>query len=126
MANTITIEMEDEETGEMVEHQLPAKFEVCSRCEGNGKHMNPNIDGNGISPEQFRDDPDFEESYFRGDYDVSCEECEGERVVAVVDEANCDPAILAAYLAQEHADADYEWECRQERRAEAWACGERD
>jgi RecJ-like exonuclease len=65
---------------------FPARYEVCDRCDGKGTHTNPAIDGNGISPEEFREDPDFEEAYFRGDYDVSCSVCHGQRVVAVVDE----------------------------------------
>lgn len=70
---------------EEVQCSFPAKFEVCTRCDGTGAHVNPSIDGNGISPEEFREDPDFEESYFAGDYDVTCETCKGARVVAVPD-----------------------------------------
>lgn len=57
--------------------------EVCRRCDGEGKHVNPSIDGNGISPEEFAEDPDFEEAYFSGQYDVQCEECRGEKVIRV-------------------------------------------
>lgn len=64
---------------------LPAKFEICTRCEGRGTHVNPSIDGHGISPEEFAEDPDFEEAYFEGRYDVQCYECHGERVVKVID-----------------------------------------
>jgi hypothetical protein len=109
-----------------VEHTLPTKFVVCDRCEGRGKHVNPNIDGNGISAEQFAEDPDFKESYFRGDYDVQCERCNGLRVVPVVDEARCKPKLLKAYKKQQQEEAQYQAECRMERRAEAWASGERD
>ena len=31
---------DDSEQGE-TEHHLPAKFEVCARCEGYGTHLNP-------------------------------------------------------------------------------------
>lgn len=64
---------------------FPVKKEVCYRCRGKGVHVNPAIDGHGISPEEFADDPDFAESYFRGDYDVSCERCNGDRVIDTVD-----------------------------------------
>lgn len=74
-----------ESDGTEVEHSLPAKFQVCSRCSGAGSHVNPSIDGNGLSREDFDQDPDFEESYFRGDYDVRCETCKGARVVPIPD-----------------------------------------
>ncbi len=65
---------------------LPAHYEVCSRCRGTGKHVNPSIDGHGIGREEFDEDPEFEEAYFAGRYDVTCESCEGERVVLVEDD----------------------------------------
>jgi hypothetical protein len=65
--------------------QFPAKRIVCYTCDGTGTTVNPSIDGNGISPEEFAEDPDFEESYFRGDYDVQCRTCKGERVIATLD-----------------------------------------
>lgn len=60
--------------------------EVCPRCHGEGTHVNPAVDGNGISSEQFHDDPDFADAYFSGVYDVSCEECKGNNVIDVPDE----------------------------------------
>ena len=71
---------------EFIGLELPAKRIICPRCDGEGKHVNPNIDGNGLSQEDFAEDPDFAESYFTGLYDVSCEECGGNRVVDIVDE----------------------------------------
>ena len=73
------------------EVSLPAKFEACPRCRGRGTHVNPSIDGNGLTRDDFDQDPDFEESYFRGDYDVACYECRGARVVAVIDRARSAP-----------------------------------
>lgn len=84
----ITFTTLDAETCE-IEVELPAKNEVCGRCEGEGKHTNPAIDGNGISQEQFDEDPDFEEAYRSGRYDVTCERCGGKRVELVVDAAEC-------------------------------------
>jgi hypothetical protein len=66
-----------------IETEFPVKFEVCDRCHGKGRHCNPAIDGNGLTREDFERDPDFEESYFAGVYDVPCEECHGRRVMAV-------------------------------------------
>lgn len=65
---------------------FPAKYDVCPRCEGHGKHVNPNVDGNGISQEEFDADPDFRDNYFAGVYDVQCSFCKGERVVLTFDE----------------------------------------
>ena len=67
-----------EEGGE-VEVALPAVYEVCPTCRGEGKTVNPAIDGDGITGEEWaRDwDDDDREAYFRGDYDVPCRECGG-------------------------------------------------
>lgn len=82
--NVIKWETENDEGDEIV-HEFPARFAVCGRCHGEGTHVNPNIDGNGLTREDFAEDPDFEEAYFAGRYDVTCEECKGERVVLELD-----------------------------------------
>lgn len=65
-----------DDDGDEVEFEVPWRWEICSRCRGHGKHVNPNIDGHGLSQEDFEEDPDFRESYFAGVYDVACEnEC---------------------------------------------------
>lgn len=84
----ITFEMLDEETC-AVEVELPAKYEVCGGCNGEGKHVNRAIDGHGLSREDFDEDPDFEEGYRSGRYDVRCEECKGRTTVLAIDEAAC-------------------------------------
>lgn len=56
---------------------MTKKWIICPTCNGEGKYVNPNIDSNGLSAEDFADDPDFAESYFKGDYDVSCRTCGG-------------------------------------------------
>jgi hypothetical protein len=58
-----------------------AKWIVCPVCRGEGKVVNPSIDCNGLSASDFREDPDFAEAYWSGDYDVACAGCRGERVV---------------------------------------------
>jgi hypothetical protein len=69
-----------------VEVSLPAKFEVCPRCEGTGSHTNPSIDGNGITASEMEELGDeFREDYLRGAYDVTCHKCNGDRVISVVD-----------------------------------------
>jgi hypothetical protein len=75
-----------------VEATVPARFEVCDRCEGRGTHDHPAF-SNGITSSDFDEDPDFREDYMRGAYDVSCSECRGLRVVAVPDVARCSFAV---------------------------------
>ena len=100
---TFTIENDE---GDEVEVTLPVRFEVCPRCDGKGSHVNPAIDEGGISPEEFADDPDFEEAYFYGRYDVACHECEGLRVVETVDEERVTDAQRPAFEAyREHAES---------------------
>ena len=107
------------EEGHEVELALPAKFEVCPRCRGAGSHVNPAIDGNGISPDQFRDDPDFEEAYFRGDYDVACDRCKGKRVIAVPDMTKLTEAEKVIWRQHVQDEADYRAEVEAERRVGA-------
>lgn len=110
----------DEDTGDEVVNELPSRKEVCGRCYGEGKHVNPNIDSHGISREEFDEDPDFKEAYFSGVYDVTCHECNGLRVVDVVDEGACHTperkALLARYYDRLDEDAAYRRECEAERR----------
>lgn len=84
-----TIMLLDDDGGE-VEYSLPAKNEVCSRCEGHGTHLNPSIGEHAYSAEEFAEsfDEEEQEEYFRhgGMYDVSCEVCKGNRVVPIVNE----------------------------------------
>lgn len=58
-----------------------AKWIVCPVCDGEGKTVNPDIDSNGLTAEDFRDDPDFAEDYMSGAYDIQCRACKGLRVV---------------------------------------------
>lgn len=67
---------------EEITTDLPVVYSVCPRCEGTGTHVNPAIDGNGLTREDFDEDPDFRDDYMSGVYDVACYECGGKRVVA--------------------------------------------
>jgi len=104
------------EAGEEIELSIPAKFALCPKCRGAGSHVNPAIDGNGISPQEFREDPDFEEAYFRGDYDVACHRCAGEKVIKVVDRERASAEDLKAFDDQERELADLAAEEAAERR----------
>lgn len=63
---------------------LPMRYEVCGLCRGRGETVNPSIDANGLTAEDF-EDLDFREDYCSGAYNIPCAECHGLRVVPVVD-----------------------------------------
>jgi hypothetical protein len=60
---------------------MPAKYQVCPVCDGEGKTVNPDIDSHGLTREDFDEDPDFAEDYRSGLYDITCRACSGQRVV---------------------------------------------
>jgi RecJ-like exonuclease len=99
------------------EVQLPSKKEICPQCHGEGTHVNPSIDGNGLTYEDFDDDPDFYEDYYNGHYDVVCHTCNGHNVVDVLDEDKCTPEQIQAHF--DHLKALWEIEAcyEAERRA---------
>lgn len=98
------------------EIELPARYEVCDTCDGRGSHTNSSIDRQGLTAEDFAEDPDFAEDYFRGRYDVPCAECHGKRVVPVVDETRATPEQKK--VAEQAQDEHYrnqrdEWAARE-------------
>lgn len=61
---------------------IPGDLVVCPICEGKGSYVNPSIDSQGLSAEDFDEAGDeFREDYFKGVYDKRCECCEGSNVV---------------------------------------------
>lgn len=95
---TLTIEHEDR----TLEYVLPAKFEVCGRCEGHGSHLTPSIGMHAYSAEEFAEefaDGEDRDAYFTrgGKYDVTCEICKGLRVVPAVTPAALSPRGKLAY-----------------------------
>ena len=55
---------------------------VCPTCDGNGRYVNPSIDSNGISSEEWAEWTDTSrDMYLSGKYDVICGECHGNNVV---------------------------------------------
>jgi len=103
----------ENDAGETLTVELPAHREVCPLCQGKGSHVNPAIDAHGITSDEFDEDPEFRESYLRGVYDVPCYECDGKRVVPVVDREGLTPEQkadlaevdeIAADLAEMHAE----------------------
>lgn len=95
---------------------VPFLYEVCSTCDGKGKHVNPSIDCDGLTSDDFDRDPDFAEEYFGGAYDVQCYGCRGTRVEAVIDDNKCDPAILDLLERKEQGELDYQMMVESERR----------
>lgn len=79
------------------EIELPTRWEVCDVCDGRGTHVNPAIDCNGLTAEDFAEDPDFADEYRSGMYDVPCNRCGGRTTVLVVDADACAPEDLEAW-----------------------------
>jgi hypothetical protein len=105
---------------------LPTKFELCSRCQGAGTHVHPSIDGNGITQSEWAEwDEDDRETYRSGGYDVCCETCKGERVVAVPDLEKCTFAQKRALVKQRRAERDYQRDYDSERWLRMAESGER-
>lgn len=83
-----TIELEGE--------TIPSTVVVCFTCQGRGSHVNPDIDSNGITADEMSElGEEFEESYFSGVYDVDCTQCNGNKVIAVVNHEACNIRQLA-------------------------------
>lgn len=101
--------IDDTEEGKV---RYPAKRIVCSCCDGKGSVVNPSIDSNGLSQEDFDEDPDFREQYFSGTYDISCPHCGGNNVVLypATDEGE------KAYLESQRSQYSYYAEIAAERR----------
>jgi len=104
--------------GDEEEIALPIEFEVCPMCSGKGKHVHPDIDGHGISMDEWNDEWSYEEqeAYMSGGYDVTCYECNGKRVIPVIDEKKADSKALKQWDDQQRAIAELEAEERAERR----------
>ena len=93
---------------------VPCNVDVCDMCNGTGRVVNPSIDCGGLTDEDFYDeDPDFEEDYFSGAYDVSCPQCGGKGHTL---EPLFSPRIEAAVLQFLRDEAEYAAECAAERR----------
>lgn len=118
MSKTISIKLWDDESGDMVVEQLPAHYEVCRKCEGEGKHMTDSMREHAYSQEEFYEEfPTAEERerYFGGFYDVTCTLCKGKRVTLELDREAIEfsgdeelKGILKRYDDQLEEDRQYE------------------
>jgi hypothetical protein len=112
--------------GDEVELHLPAKFILCSRCQGAGTHTNPSIDGNGITGSEWAEwDDEDRETYMSGGYDVTCETCKGERVVQVPDLERCTFAQKRALVRKRREEREYQRDYDSERWLRMAESGER-
>ncbi len=66
---------------------LPITLTLCPSCEGKGAYVDPNIDSHGICQDEFDQEWSFEdkENYFSGFYNITCAECNGQKVVPKID-----------------------------------------
>ena len=97
------------ENDEGEEEELPVKLmrEKCDLCDGTGRVVNPSIDCDGLTSEDFDEDPDFREDYFSGVYDIPCTKCKGERIVIELDRDETKPEVLKVIDAWEKEENDY-------------------
>jgi len=117
MSETIKAWIVTPNFGLWFEATLPAKKEVCPRCRGKGTHVNPSIDGNGITSDEMEELGDeFLESYLSGVYDVKCHECNGLRVVDVIDRKRVSKKVLRALVKAEIITANEDRESAFERK----------
>jgi hypothetical protein len=87
------------------EFELPTKNIVCPLCDGEGKHVNPSLDSNGLDRED-REDEEFMHMYMNGGYDVPCYSCKGNKVVRGLDEGNCTEEQLKEFYDQQQQAHD--------------------
>ncbi len=122
MRATVALRWWDDDDTEIEQDvEIPFTWAVCPTCRGNGTHTNPSIDCNGLTAEDFAEDPDFAEDYFGGRYDVTCYDCGGERLTPAIDRDNIDAetaAMIDRVQKQIDEDAEYEAIAHAERMAE--------
>lgn len=94
----------DDKKDEEYEVVIPAIFEVCPACGGRG--ASSAYLGAFTREDMDEQGPEFMESYMNGAYDRRCDECDGERVIAVPDRRRGDPEDIKLY--DDWVKSDYE------------------
>lgn len=100
-----------------LEVNIPARYlrwEICAECNGEGRSS---AYLGAFSGEDMDADPEFFESYMRGDYDRPCGCVDGKVQVVRVDALP--DGVRARYVAQQRAIADADAMAKAERRAGA-------
>ncbi len=115
--NFICVKISDESAEDGArEVQLPAVWEICDKCRGNGSHS---LAIGAITADEWNG-PDWseeeKEDYLNGAYDQECEDCKGSGKVQIPDEDKCVTDDHKAALKSLQDDAEYEAECQAERR----------
>jgi hypothetical protein len=109
-----------DERGDECVLKLPARWAICSACEGCGTDRGASVecDGGGFTASEWAEqDEDFREDYLAGRYDQPCAECRGHAGrVLVVDRDRVGATELAIYDRHEQDEADYRALCAAERR----------
>lgn len=104
-----TIQVGDEE--------FPAKWEICSRCRGEGHHGNPAFDGT-TTEWWLEGDPDGDDlqAYIEGQFDVPCEDpdCENGKVLVADTDSMSDEQRKEWYQWSQE-EAEYRQQVRMER-----------
>ncbi len=124
MMKTITYAFRHSDAEQKIE--LPARYEICERCRGEGHHSNPSIDGNGITSSEFAEwDEDEVEGYFSGRYDIACEErCDNGKAL-VVDEQRLTRFQRIIFKAWEQSEEDRRRMDADDRQTRFWENGGR-
>lgn len=107
--------------GEEVTEALPAHWEICGVCEGEGSscaHLGV------FTTDDFREDPEFAEAYFGGSYDRPCGECDGSGKVQVIEVQKCMPLRYRRALRYSRRAARLAEEAYRERKHESLMLGE--
>lgn len=115
MTRTISVQVETDD-GVEVTVQIPARWEICPVCKGDGSHCHPAIDGNGITASEWAGwDREDQQAYFEGQYNVPCD-CQDGKVLVPDDDLLTDEHRTALnYQAELRA---FDQENRMERLAE--------
>ena len=118
MASTIQWTIDDGTGDEPEVHDLPAKWQICRRCEGDGS-CTP--EGLMVITQEDREDWSREEweDFKAGKYDVPCPDCKSAGKVLEVDVGKFrgqDPALFERWRASEREDAEFRRVCAAERR----------
>lgn len=112
--NTITYDFINDD-GDEEYIDVPAKWEICSDCSGEGESSA--YLGAITMEDRERDwSPDEFEDYMRGGYDKTCDGCSGTGKIRVPDYDALDPETRKRIEDKEQDDAEYEAMCRAERR----------
>ena len=87
----------ESDAGQTETLEARCQWAVCPECDGSGvtsAHL-----GDWTASEWAEEDPDFQDDYMAGRYDIPCPRCKGDRVVA--------EPILPEFLANDHERAVY-------------------